>query len=183
MPLQRRGGIAIERRADGIRERAETYRLGVEDAVAIGKVMHRRSQSSRSVERNALVRPADDGKPLVAACAQQRSGFLRGGSHFGAGIGTVQRRRGRIERALAPAGRKPERGEQRRDNRNSMDLAGRTDGHETLPQTRGSYSRSAGKEAIVGYCKAVADRLSGSFPAVLTIFSPATRTFFGAVPP
>ena len=40
MPLERRGRIAIERGADGIRHRAETDRLGVKYAVAIGKVVH-----------------------------------------------------------------------------------------------------------------------------------------------
>ncbi len=40
VPRQRRGRIAIERRADGCRERVETDRLGVQHAVAIGEVMH-----------------------------------------------------------------------------------------------------------------------------------------------
>ena len=41
VPLQRRGRIAIERRADAVGERVEVHRLGVQHAVAIGEVMHR----------------------------------------------------------------------------------------------------------------------------------------------
>ena len=42
MPLQCRRRIAIERRADTAGERGKVYRLGVQSAVAIGKVMHRK---------------------------------------------------------------------------------------------------------------------------------------------
>ena len=45
VPLERRGGIAIERRADRLREACEIDRLGVQHAVAIGEVVHRRAQS------------------------------------------------------------------------------------------------------------------------------------------
>ena len=40
MPLERRGRIAIERRADGVRQRGQIDVLGVQDAVAISEVMH-----------------------------------------------------------------------------------------------------------------------------------------------
>ena len=40
VPLERRGRIAIERRADGLGEAGEIDRLGVQHAVAIGEVVH-----------------------------------------------------------------------------------------------------------------------------------------------
>jgi hypothetical protein len=40
MPLERRARIAIERRADGVRQRNEIDRFGVQHAVAISEVMH-----------------------------------------------------------------------------------------------------------------------------------------------
>ena len=40
VPLQRRGRIAVERRADVLRQRDEVHRLGVQHAVAIGEVVH-----------------------------------------------------------------------------------------------------------------------------------------------
>ncbi len=40
VPLDGRARIAIERRADGVRQRSEIDRFGVEHAVAIGEVMH-----------------------------------------------------------------------------------------------------------------------------------------------
>ena len=40
LPLERRGGIAIERRADGLGEAREAHALGVESAAAIVEVVH-----------------------------------------------------------------------------------------------------------------------------------------------
>jgi len=56
VPPQRRGRIAVKRRADGLRERVEADRLGVEDAVAIGEMVHRARSVEQDVERNTPFR-------------------------------------------------------------------------------------------------------------------------------
>src|SRR5450759_2078179 len=58
VPLQRRGRIAIERRADRIRQLDKIHRLGVQHAVAIVEVVHGWCSSSniRIPSRRALLR-------------------------------------------------------------------------------------------------------------------------------
>ena len=59
VPLQRRGRIAIERRADRLREVGEIDRLGVQHAVAIGEVVHGTLGGlSRSASRSACAAAA-----------------------------------------------------------------------------------------------------------------------------
>src|SRR5690606_6212911 len=45
MPRQRRGGVAIERRADGSRDLRHRHILGMQDAVAVFEVVHVRNLS------------------------------------------------------------------------------------------------------------------------------------------
>ena len=54
VPLDRRGGIAIERRADRLRQIDEIDRLGVQHAGPIGKVVHRRPAQSISQSREVF---------------------------------------------------------------------------------------------------------------------------------
>ena len=77
--LQRRGRIAIERRADRLREIDEIDRLGVQDAVAIGEMVH-----------GTLGGSVDAANRSACAC--------------GSGCG---RRHAACRRARAPAARRP----------------------------------------------------------------------------
>ena len=86
---QRRGRIAVERRADGIRDRIEAHALGVEHAVAIVEVVHRiRALVKQDVERDRFLlparrlRPAGGAEPGAAAWwrARGRSASRRPGS-------------------------------------------------------------------------------------------------------
>ena len=63
MTLQRRGRIAIERRADGIREFGQIDRLGVQHAVAIVEMIH-----------GELSYPAADRGRKISCCLWARSG-------------------------------------------------------------------------------------------------------------
>ena len=97
VPRQRRGRIAIERRADARRQRVETDRLGVEHAVAIIEVMHRaRAQLSRTSSGLRF-------SASVGALGPCRSHRLGGGRAVGGACSLGERGRRRIERAFAPA--------------------------------------------------------------------------------
>ena len=56
MPLERRGRVAIEWGADRSREIGEIDRLGVQDAVAIVKVVHGTLGAAQSISQSIGVR-------------------------------------------------------------------------------------------------------------------------------
>ena len=67
MPLERRGRIAIERRADGLRQRDQIDVLGVQHAVAISEMMHAavfRTWSGKVEIRAPSLRRANGSGPI-----------------------------------------------------------------------------------------------------------------------
>src|SRR5262245_35467557 len=56
MPLQRRGGVAVERGADRVSQHCETYVLRVEDTTAVGEMVHEGTSADQRVEYRRLVR-------------------------------------------------------------------------------------------------------------------------------
>ena len=130
VPLQRRGGIAIERRADRLREAGEIHRLGVQHAVAIGEVVHgalSRSANRREAFSSALPeRSAGLPRRIPLACsgvARRVPGVVTGVwpvpllEHVAAGR--------RIERTLAAAGRERQGQGKRADHGNDETVSDR----------------------------------------------------------
>ena len=125
VPLQRRGRIAIERRADRLREACEIDRLGVQHAVAIGEVVHGALSRSANRAGSFFFGPAarsagrrrrspagcsGDGCRAARGCVRRPAGPLL--EHVAAGR--------RVERTLAAAGRKRQRQGKHADHGNEQ---------------------------------------------------------------
>src|SRR5262249_43261036 len=121
MPLQRRGGVAIEGRADAVCDVQQADRLGVQHAVAIIKVIH-------GVD-NLVAQKRVENKRSFAAFGRGGAAFIAVGRIGGAGRGRARGRgfrgsggggfrgvRRQVEAALAAATAERERGSAQHDD-------------------------------------------------------------------
>ena len=126
MALQRRGRIAIERRADRLRQIDQIHRLGVQHAVAIVEMIHGAAQtqllSSSGSRMNDFLAPLGAAGARIRAVGRiehARRAAARCGLGVGCAAATVGRLRcGRrqVERTLAAAAGQRQHGDAKQDH-------------------------------------------------------------------
>src|SRR5262245_16245228 len=140
MTYERRGRVAIEWGCDRLRDINEIDRLGVEHAVAVNEMVHGQGSVEQPVDGRAPLRSLrrrDD--PAVRPDRRLEVGPR------GTGVGGGGSRR-RVEPALAPAARQPERGDQRADGCNPGEAQvgqGRQFSHSSIERTIADRTREA----------------------------------------